>query len=151
MPGRDAPSSARLNVVAESEELHERVRSAAEAGLSPTEFDALALALAAFQARWSPGFRRLIERQARRLEGADDIPAVPAAAFRSTRVAVHPPELDQARFITSGTTAEQRGVHAFRSTRTYRELATRLGRRALLPSGAEHAVVVALAPRPPSR
>jgi hypothetical protein len=148
VPDHDAPSSARLNVVTESEQLHQRVRSAAATGPSRSEFDALALEIAAFQARWSPGFRRLVERHARRLDSADDIPAVPAAAFRSTRVAVHPPELDQARFVTSGTTAERRGTHAFRTTTTYRALATRLGRRALLPSGAERAVVVALAPQP---
>jgi hypothetical protein len=116
--------------------------------LSPAAFQELALRIAAFQARYLPGFRRLLERSGSRLEAVDDIPAVPVLAFRSARIAVHPPELDEVRFVTSGTTDEHRGMHALRTTRTYRELATLAGRRALLPDGTARAVVVALAPDP---
>jgi hypothetical protein len=65
-------------------------------------------------------------------------------------VAVHPAELDAARFTTSGTTGSERGVHAFRTTRTYEELALIGGARALLGFRPGPRVVVSLAPCPSS-
>lgn len=136
-------------VVAESEALHERVRAFAR-GDAPEadDFERLALDIARFQARWSSGFRRLVEARSPGLDRLDAIPAVPSDAFRLTRVAVHPPELDAVRFMTSGTTGSARGTHAMRTTRTYRELSLAFGMRALASAWPGRRVVVALAPQP---
>ena len=74
----------------------------------------------------------------------DGGPGVPCEAFRMTRVAVHPPELDGVRFTTSGT-AGAPGLHCMRTTRTYREVALRWGARALTSSWPGPCVAVALA------
>jgi len=131
-------------VVAESELWHARVRAFADA---PADFDDLALRIADFQARTSPGFRRLWEA-AGGAARADGIPAVPSDAFRLTRVAVHPPELDAVCFVTSGTTAEARGTHPLRTTRTYEHLCLAGAARGLVPDPGKRRVVVALAPDP---
>lgn len=133
-------------LVSESEALHRRVRAFAR-GEQIETFDALALAIADHQARWSPGMRRLQGAHPSPTR-ADEIPALPADAFRVARVAVHPAELDVARFETSGTTSAQTGTHAFRTTETYRELSLRWGERALASAHPGPRVVVALAPDP---
>jgi hypothetical protein len=141
-----------MNLLDESNALHERVRAFAASPGGPPEFDALALEIAEFQRRHSPGFARLVASAGRALDCVDAIPAVPTDAFRLTRVAVHAPELDQVCFVTSGTTSSERGVHPMRTTATYAELAVAFGRRALIASDAPH-TVVALAPpldEPPS-
>jgi hypothetical protein len=132
-------------LVEASEALHERVRAFAH-GRASESFEALALAIAHFQAEYSPGFARLVRRTASALDSVDHVPAVPADAFRMTRVAVHDRAADVARFVTSGTTASERGTHAFRTTRTYAELALKFGRTALLTDDAPR-TVVALAPK----
>ncbi len=129
----------------ESDDFHERVRRFAR-GESAESFDALALEIARFQARQSPGFARLVEARGSRLERLDDVPGVPCDAFRLARVALHPPELDEVRFTTSGTTGAP-GVHCMRTTRTYRELSLRSGARALI-AWSGPAVVAALARSP---
>jgi hypothetical protein len=129
-----------------SEALHERVRRFA-ANASVESFETLALDIARFQAEASPGFGRLVARRGGRLDSVSSIPAVPVAAFRMTRVAVHPPELDVRRFSTSGTTGSAPGTHAFRTTETYEALALKSGARALR-NRAGRSVVVALAPAP---
>ena len=129
-----------------SEALHERVRRFA-ANASAESFEALALDIARFQADASPGFGRLVAGRGGRLDGVSSIPAVPVAAFRLTRVAVHPPELDVRRFSTSGTTGSVPGIHALRTTDTYEALALNSGARALRNS-AGRSVVVALTPAP---
>jgi hypothetical protein len=135
-------------LVAISDELHERVQRFC-AGESAETFEALALALAQFQAQASPGFRRLLQAAGRPLHGLDDIPAVPTEAFRLTRVATFPAELEQLRFFTSGTTGSARGTHAMRRADTYVRLSLAFGRQALLPARAgARALVVALAPAP---
>ncbi len=143
----DEPTDNR--VVAESEALHERVRAFAR-GEAPEadDFERLAVDIARFQARWSPGFRRLVDAKSPGLDRLDSIPAVPSDAFRLTRVAVHPAELDQVRFVTSGTTGSARGTHAMRTTRTYRELSLAFGTQALASAWPGRRVVVALAPPP---
>ena len=133
-------------LVAESEALHARVRAFAH-GQGAERFEGLALEIARFQARHSPAFRRLVATRRATLETLADVPGVPTDAFRLTRVAVHPAELDVARFTTSGTTGSERGTHAFRTTRTYEEVALRFGAQALRSSPAPR-VVVALAPPP---
>ncbi len=136
-------------LLAESDALHARVRAFArgDAGESE-EFDAIAVDIARFQARWSAGFKRLVDARSAGLDRVESIPAVPSDAFRLARVAVHPPELDAVRFVTSGTTSEARGIHAMRTTTTYRELSLISGARALAADGAARRVVVALAPPP---
>jgi hypothetical protein len=136
-----------VSLIAESDALHARVRAFAR-GDGDDDFDRLALEIARFQRHWSPGFERLCAARGSALDSVASIPAVPADAFRLTRVAVHPPELDQARFVTSGTTGSARGAHAMRTTETYRELSVRFGSLALSGAGAARAVVVALAPLP---
>ncbi len=134
-----------MNAVAESEALHHRVRAFARESAPAEDFESLALAIAAFQARHIPGFARLIERRGQPLNGVDSIPAVPTDAFRLTRVAVHDEDLDAVRFSTSGTTGSERGVHALRSSATYLEVALLWGRRALLRPN-QRVTAVAIAP-----
>jgi hypothetical protein len=140
-----------VTVETESELLHERVRALArsvgEEAEEATSFDRLALEIADFQARWIPGYRRLLEASGASLDSVHSIPAVPCDAFRLTRVAVHPPELDEVRFRTSGTTGAP-GIHPLRTTRTYRELSIRAGARALVSPWPGRRMVVALAPHP---
>jgi hypothetical protein len=128
-----------------SDELHARVRAFIDGDRSAS-FEELALAIARFQAQHSQGFARLCA-----LHGlptsVSTIPAVPADAFRVTRVAVHPPEQDVVRFASSGTTARERSVHALRTTATYERAALGWGARALR-ADERRLVVVALAPEP---
>ncbi len=135
----------RAATLEESDALHREVRAFA-AGQSRVTFDELALRIARFQAENIAGFRQLVARFGSRLDSVESIPGVPTDAFKLTRVAVHPPELDVVRFRTSGTSAEAQGVHALRSTLTYSALSERFGRKALMSE--ESAVVVALAPKP---
>lgn len=137
--------------LAASEALHERVRAFGRAALASTEaedFEELACALARFQAEYSPGYARLVERRGSRLDCLAAIPAVPVDAFRLTRVCVHPESLDVARFRTSGTTNEVPGVHAFRDLETYRELSCLWGERALFSAWRGPKTVIALASSP---
>jgi hypothetical protein len=135
------------SLVETSEALHARVRAFA-AGQGGEDFETLALAIARFQAGASPGFARLVASRGKKLERLADVPGVPAETFRLTRVAVHPPELDVARFVTSGTTSGESGTHAFRTTATYEAVALAFGRRALLGFGPGPRVVVSLAAPP---
>jgi len=130
-----------------SQRLHERVRAFAR-GERADDFEGLALAIARFQAEASPGFARLVKSRGGRLERLADVPGVPTDAFRLTRVAAHPAELDVARFETSGTTGSERGLHPFRTLETYESLALAFGRRALVGFRPGPRVVVSLAPAP---
>lgn len=134
----------------ESAALHERVRRfAADPAAREEDFDQLALAIADFQRRHIPGYARLVEAHGTNLDRVDAIPAVPTDVFRLTRVAVHEPAADVARFVTSGTTAAP-GVHPLRTTETYRQLALRSGEAALASAWSGPRLVVALAPPPES-
>lgn len=130
---------------ARSDALHLAVQGFA-AGESRHTFAALALAIAAFQREFSAGFARLVKRRGVALASPEEIPGVPSDAFRLARVAVHPEAEDSVRFATSGTTGSGHGIHALRRTDTYRALALRHGRSALL-AGQAPVRVVALAPR----
>lgn len=132
-----------------SDALHARVVAFALGGDASREsFDELAVDIARFQAGRSVGFRRLIERSARPLSDAASIPAVPTDAFRAARVAVHPEAHDAVRFVTSGTTGAQSGIHVMRRTDTYRMLALASARPALLGERGGSVTVVALLPPP---
>ncbi len=131
--------------------LHSRVAVFADGTADPEEtFERLALDIARFQVANIPGFRRLVESRGVEFERLEEIPAVPAEVFRLARVAVHSPEADAVRFLTSGTTGA-RGTHVMRTTKTYRTLAERFGRQALSSSWEGPRVVVALAASPGPR
>jgi len=130
-----------MTVVEESDALHARVRAFAN-GADDDTFERLGMDIAQFQARWSAGYARLVKAR------GQTMPAVPVEAFRLTRVAVHPPELDAVAFRTSGTTGAMTGVHALRTPETYRELSLLQGPRFLCGPWTGPRVVVALAPAP---
>lgn len=134
-------------LLAESDALHARVQRFVR-GESDEGFSDLALAIAAFQARHSPGLGRLLAARGGSLSQLDLVPALPTDAFRIRRVALHPPDLDEVRFVTSGTTASARGLHAMRRTDTYRAIALSHGRRVLAPGFPARRVVIALAAHP---
>lgn len=141
-----------MSALRESDALHARVRAfarEASAGRTPPEpFEALARDIAAYQVAAIPGVKRLVDLHGGRVDDVDSIPAVPVEAFRIARVAAHPEELDEARFVTSGTTGTAPGVHPMRSTATYRDLSVRMGRLALASAWPGPRVVVALAADP---
>ena len=129
-----------------SDDLHARVQRWIQSVPASREpFDALALDIARFQADFNPGYRRLLQAWGSRLDSVDAIIAVPADAFRLSRMAVHSADADAVRYVTSGTTSSSRGMHAMRRTDTYRTSAITAARPALL-AGAPHAAVVALLP-----
>ena len=150
----------------QSQALHQRVRAFAKRWLPvappasfghaeqalQSDFDALALEIARYQARWCAGQERLQRSAGSEIHSAADLPALPVDAFRYARVAVHPDSEDAARFSTSGTTGDAVGVHALGELSTYRELAVAFGRRALLgPMPLPVSVVALTAPFRPAR
>lgn len=143
-------SAGRSSVTERSEALHLRVRELARRALEQapgTEapgFEPLALDIARFQAEHNPVVSRLCRQHGGRFERLEQVPAVPADAFRRGRVAVHPPCDDVACFVTSGTTGGA-GRHVFRTLETYAELCVRWGARALL-GGDRRVTALALAP-----
>lgn len=140
--------------IRQSNSLHKRVRLYASlcdsASFDPEhqgEFERLALDIARFQQEYSPGFARMVAIFGGRLDSLSDLPIVPSDAFRLTRVAAHPAELDQAMFRTSGTTLAMTGTHAVRDLATKEELALLQAKRTLFRDHGR-GVVVALAPSP---
>jgi hypothetical protein len=130
-----------------SDGLHSRVQEFILSGSqSREEFEQLALQIAKYQAEFIPGYARLVQAHNSRLDCLDALPAVPVEAFRLTRIAAHPQSVDAVRYVTSGTTSDQRGTHFMRRTDTYRTSAVTWGRHALLPSGSVQAAVVAMVP-----
>jgi len=134
--------------------LHERARSFIEraaVGMPTNEsFDALGLEIARYQSEHVAPYRRLLA--ARRCDigsaGAlGDLPAMPADAFRVVRVAAHSERHDVAVFVTSGTTAAKRGMHALSTTETYERAALAWGGWALAPDAPSEAVAIVLAER----
>lgn len=123
--------------LARSQELHRRVRrfglDQLRLGTAQESFEQLALEIADYQRRHNPVLARLaaaagLDRPARQLE---QIPCVPADAFRLGRVASFEASADLVRFQTSGTTGRP-GVHPFRTLDTYRELSLAWGKQRLL-------------------
>jgi hypothetical protein len=118
--------------------LHRRVqafiRASSAGGASEESFDALALAIAAYQAEHVPAYARLLAARGthpRDVAGVRALPAVPTDAFRFARIAAHPPSLDRVVFRTSGTTMSARGEHPLSTTETYEHAALAWGRWAL--------------------
>ena len=136
--------------LARSQELHLRVRrfglDCLRLGRAQDSFEQLALEIADYQRCHNPVLARLAaaagsEAPARQLE---QIPSVPADAFRLGRVASFEASADLVRFQTSGTTGRA-GVHAFRTLDTYRELSLAWGKERLLGGSAPVGRVTALA------
>ena len=107
-------------------------------GERAAEVDALALAIARYQATHVPAVAQLyaargIEPAA--LASASQIPAMPAELFRLRRMAAHDQAEDERCFRTSGTSqgAAARGEHPMRTTRTYAGAALAWGARLLWP------------------
>jgi hypothetical protein len=101
-----------------SDDLHARVQAFIR-GRGDESFDALALQIASFQREHVPAVGRLHRALGCDLSRVAGLPAMPCDAFRARRIAVHDESHDKRVFYTSGTTAAQRGVHAFRNTDTY--------------------------------
>ncbi len=126
-----------------SDSLHERVAAFIEGSLRsapPEPFDALALAIARFQATYVPALGRLCRARGVDLEAAvsaDVIPALPCDVFRLARISAFGPEDDACVFRTSGTSlgAEARGEHPLRTTKTYELGALAWGSAMLWPEG----------------
>ncbi|MFQ5512831.1 MAG: long-chain fatty acid--CoA ligase [Myxococcota bacterium] len=89
------------------------IREGAEGPLDEPRFEALALALFAYQHEHNAPYRRLCETvgidDPRRVECWQDIPAVPTGAFKEARLACFPPDRRLRVFRTSGSTTERRG------------------------------------------
>ena len=140
-------SNPRESWLVRSDGLHSRVQRFIQAATqNREEFEQLALEIAHFQAEQIPGFARLIDARHSRLDSLESVPAIPVEAFRLARIAVHPPEVDAVRYVTSGTTSGQPGIHVMRRTDTYRSAAITGARQALLPHGTDRALVAALLP-----
>ena len=136
--------------LARSQSLHLRVRrfglDRLQLGTASDSFEQLALEIADYQRSHNPVLARLaaaagMDRPAGQLE---QIPAVPADAFRLGRVASFEASADVVRFQTSGTTGRA-GMHAFRTLDTYRELSLAWGRERLLTGVAPKGRVTVLA------
>lgn len=138
-----------MDFVAKSDALHGRVQAFAR-GQGDDEFETLALEIAQFQARNIPAYARLLEARGSTLSSFADIVAVPTDAFRLARVAVHPKAMDQACFVSSGTSSAARSVHPMRRLDTYQDLAVRFATEKLVDDPHSRRVVVALAPHPGS-
>jgi hypothetical protein len=135
-----------------SEALHQRLVAYArsfeeKASRSKESFETLALEIARFQMEHCPGFARLCPMQPGQLNSISQIPVVPSDVFRLTRVALHPAELDEARFRTSGTTTELTGTHPVRRLNTKEQLALVQAQHTLFRDYGR-GIVVALAPFP---
>ncbi len=128
-----------MSQVEESDALHGRVAQFIKGSLAGTTtegFEQLALALARYQARHVDAVARSLAANglsAASLATVEAIPAIPTDAFRLRRIAAHPESLDERAFLTSGTTAAERGLHAMRTTRTYRLAALAWAERLLYP------------------
>jgi len=89
--------------------------------VSDHEFDALALALFAWQRARSEVVARVADAllQGRDPRCADEVPALPTDVFKVARVACFEPDRPTRTFETSGTTRDARGRHAFADTSLY--------------------------------
>ena len=125
--------------------------AAAIATREPFDFEAWAQRIFRHQFERNAPYRALCERRGVRPETVarwEDVPAVPAAAFRRADLACGPPE---AIFQTSGTTdREARGRHLVPHLALYRASALGAFERFVLPDGARLACLF-LVPSPALR
>ena len=128
-------------MTAGADELDARIlRAIGDYALGDAAFLALARDLFAYQiAHNAPyaAFARAAGFDAAHIpERLDEIPAVPAAAFKETRLATFPPDETAAAFETSGTTRGRGGRHELPTTRLYDAALLASFDRMLLPDRA---------------
>lgn len=106
--------------------------------------DALIGDIAAHQARHIPAYARFVaqRRLPEHAQGLDRIAAIPTDAFRFARMAAHPESADVRRFQSSGTTQDERSLHAFRDLTLYDLAAEHAARHALFPDLARMQLVI---------
>lgn len=126
--------------------LHTRLSRWVGRGLDAAEdFDDLAVDVFAWQRARNPA----LDGVARALRGddpphtADDVPAIPTDVFKVARVACFAPEREVRAFLTSGTTREARGRHAFADTALYTRGSLSAAARWLLPASRYRCVMLA--------
>ncbi len=120
--------------------------------LSDAEFNGLALDAFRFQVKAVPVYGAFVRNRGvrpERLERWEEIPPVPARAFRELALVAGDPDDAEAVFRTSGTTGgeESRGVHRVRDLSLYRASLLPNARAHLNPTG-EELEVAALLPAP---
>jgi len=138
---------------AASDALHARVLSMIRAfelaRPMPEPFDALAVDLSRFQHRRVPGYARLCAARGvdvRTITRAGQAPAVPADAFKLSRVFAFDDAEASVTFRTSGTTVGARGAHPMRHTRSYDAAALAFGRAMLAPDLPPQTPVIVIGP-----
>ena len=123
--------------------------------LSAAEFNELAMAVFRFQVRAVPVYGAFVRNRGVRpetMERWEEIPPVPARAFRELPLVAGAPDTVEAVFRTSGTTGGEggRGVHRVRDLDLYRASLLPNARAHLHPDGGP-LEVVALLPAPEDR
>lgn len=110
--------------------------------------DALLLELAHYQlANVAPYARFASQRlRGRSPSTLDEVPALPTDAFRFARISSRPEHEDARRFRSSGTTSEERSLHALQDLSLYDLAARTAARHALFPDTPTPELLV-LAPR----
>lgn len=123
-------------------------------GHDDERFESLALELFAFQFAHCPPYRRFCEGRGMTPERAtrwQDVPSVPTGAFKEVALRCFPEERTAARFRTSGTSAEKRGVLHLDTLAVYEASLLPPFCRFLLPDLTPHhpeATLLVLAPSP---
>lgn len=112
-----------------------------DAPLDDAAFDQLAREVFAFQYRANEPYRRFCDLRGRTpaaVTSWQEIPAVPAAAFKEVPLTVFPPEQAARAFTTSGTTqgGERQGTHYLLADTLYNASLLRSFARMVLPDGA---------------
>jgi acyl-coenzyme A synthetase/AMP-(fatty) acid ligase len=105
-------------VIQEYRALEARVLDAMTRALTNVEFSEIALEVFAFQCRWNAAYRAFAANVPAP-QSWQEIPAVPQAAFKRSKMSCVPVEAVQTVFRTSGTTGETRGEHLFLDTHLY--------------------------------
>jgi acyl-coenzyme A synthetase/AMP-(fatty) acid ligase len=98
--------------------LEARVLDAMTPVLTNVEFSEISLEVFAFQCRWNAAYRTFAANVPAP-QSWQEIPAVPQAAFKRSKMSCVPVEAGQTVFRTSGTTGETRGEHHFLDTHLY--------------------------------
>jgi hypothetical protein len=133
------------------DELIARFARGLSAALDEATFDDLALRSFRFQYEHNPPYRAYCDRRRATPDSvarADDVPAVPTAAFKQVALVAGDPAHAQAVFRTSGTTRghEQRGTHYLLDTSLYDASLLAGFRDFLLPDGASLPILSAVPP-----
>jgi acyl-CoA synthetase (AMP-forming)/AMP-acid ligase II len=97
--------------------------------------DALLLELADYQRRHVAPYAHYSAQRLgpRSIESVADVPALPTDAFRFARISSRPPEQDVRTFRSSGTTQQDKSLHALQDLTLYDRAARLAARHALFP------------------